>query len=115
MAVLGWPAGSATPHPRTRKQGPPDERHAPGQAAVMIIGVSLKMYFGYQQTLDWARRVRGLVTGRGSSPVELFVLPAFRGSMVITLSDLLALLGLGGLLAGVMLLLVPTTRPVPAP
>ncbi len=45
----------------------------------LVIGVSLKMYFGQRQTLDWCRQVAAiarqhpLVAGGG---VELFVLPA---------------------------------------
>lgn len=45
-----------------------------------VIGVSLKSYFGYQQTLDWCKEVaalpvvrEALVTGQ----MELFVLPSF--------------------------------------
>ena len=41
----------------------------------------------------------------------LLVLPAFRGQMALTFSDILALLGLGGLIGGIMLLLVPNPRP----
>jgi triosephosphate isomerase len=45
-----------------------------------VIGVSLKMYLGYEETLAWCERVRRIalsdrsVTGGG---VELFVIPSF--------------------------------------
>jgi triosephosphate isomerase len=43
----------------------------------MIIGVSLKMYFGHAQTLDWCRRVAELATDRPASTTRLFLLPSF--------------------------------------
>ncbi|SCL28946.1 triosephosphate isomerase [Micromonospora pallida] len=58
------PVGDATAH------------LAPG----VCVGVSLKMYFGYQQTLDWCRRVADLARHHQavrSGAVELFVLPSF--------------------------------------
>lgn len=43
------------------------------------LGVSLKMYFGYQQTVAWCREVAGLAQHPAvkSGDVGLFVLPAF--------------------------------------
>jgi triosephosphate isomerase len=43
----------------------------------MIIGVSLKMYFGHAQTLDWCRRVATLATERPASGTRVFLLPSF--------------------------------------
>ncbi|MER8001485.1 triose-phosphate isomerase family protein [Streptomyces sp. NPDC095613] len=51
-------------------------------SAPTLLGVSLKMYFGHHETLNWARRVGDLaarhpaVTG---GLTEVFVLPAFPG------------------------------------
>jgi triosephosphate isomerase len=47
---------------------------------VIAIGVSLKMYFGYEETLEWCRAVREIAlrhpaVARGL--VELFVIPAY--------------------------------------
>jgi triosephosphate isomerase (TIM) len=39
------------------------------------IGVSLKAYFGYQQTLAWCQRVAPIARARAD--VDMFVLPAF--------------------------------------
>ena len=44
-----------------------------------IIGVSLKMYFGYERTLDWCRdvaRIASAHTAVRSGDIELFALPA---------------------------------------
>ena len=44
------------------------------------LGVSLKMYFGYQQTLAWCRDVAGLAQRHPaiqSGEIGLFVLPAY--------------------------------------
>ncbi|MDQ0867155.1 triose-phosphate isomerase family protein [Arthrobacter globiformis] len=44
-----------------------------------IIGVSLKMYFGYERTLDWCRDVAGIASAHPavrSGDIELFALPA---------------------------------------
>jgi triosephosphate isomerase len=43
----------------------------------MMIGVSLKAYFGYAQTLEWCRTVAALALTRRSSTTGMFVLPAF--------------------------------------
>jgi triosephosphate isomerase len=43
----------------------------------VILGVSLKTYFGYQQTLDWAVAVRRLLAKSSPRNIELFVLPSF--------------------------------------
>ena len=40
----------------------------------------------------------------------LFVVPAFRGTVALSVSDALALLGLGGLIVGAMMLLMPSRR-----
>lgn len=48
--------------------------------ARVVLGVSLKMYFGYRETLDWCTEVARLARGhRGirDGTVELFVLPSF--------------------------------------
>ncbi|GAP58956.1 triosephosphate isomerase [Arthrobacter sp. Hiyo1] len=45
-----------------------------------IIGVSLKMYFGYERTLEYCREVASIADAHPavrSGEVELFVLPAF--------------------------------------
>jgi triosephosphate isomerase (TIM) len=42
----------------------------------VLIGVSLKAYFGYQQTLAWCRQVAIIARGR-EDVVDLFVVPAF--------------------------------------
>src|SRR5687767_8410544 len=44
-----------------------------------IIGVSLKMYFGYDRTLDWCRDVAEIAAAHPavrSGDIELFALPA---------------------------------------
>ena len=46
--------------------------------APVLIGVSLKMYFGYAQTLDWSRAVAHVVRSHpatSSGAAEVFVLP----------------------------------------
>lgn len=46
----------------------------------ILIGTSLKMYFGYQQTLDWCQSVADLARRHPAiqqGHAELFVLPAF--------------------------------------
>ena len=43
----------------------------------MIIGVSLKMYFGHAQTLEWCRGVAALTAERPASSTRLFLLPSF--------------------------------------
>ena len=48
-----------------------------------IIGVSLKMYFGYERTLDWCRDVAAIASAHPavqSGDIELFVLPALPGA-----------------------------------
>ncbi len=45
----------------------------------LVIGVSLKMYFGYRETLDWCARVREIAAGSPAvtdGSVRLFVMPA---------------------------------------
>ncbi|MFF8881357.1 triose-phosphate isomerase family protein [Streptomyces flaveolus] len=52
---------------------------APAPAPV-LLGVSLKMYFGHHQTLNWARRIAALADRHPavtSGAARLFVLPAF--------------------------------------
>ncbi|MER6090951.1 triose-phosphate isomerase [Streptomyces bluensis] len=49
-------------------------------APPVLLGVSLKMYFGHHQTLNWARKVADLARDHPavtSGAVRLFVLPAF--------------------------------------
>jgi len=43
----------------------------------ITIGVSLKAYFGYRDTLRWASAVAEIARSRSNSSIELFVLPAF--------------------------------------
>jgi triosephosphate isomerase len=49
------------------------------EVPTVIVGVSLKSYFGYQQTLDWCEKVSVLPAWqatRASGQLEFFVLPA---------------------------------------
>ena len=51
-----------------------------GFAGEAVIGVSLKSYFGYQQTLDWCEEVAALPelrTALATGRVEVFLLPSF--------------------------------------
>jgi triosephosphate isomerase len=51
-----------------------------GNQTGAIIGVSLKMYFGYERTLAWCRAVAGIASAHPAvrnGDIELFVLPAF--------------------------------------
>lgn len=46
----------------------------------VTLGVSLKMYFGYQQTLDWSRAIAALLREHPqvrSGAIEVFVIPSF--------------------------------------
>ena len=46
----------------------------------IVIGISLKMYFGYQETLDWCARVRAVAEASpavSKGAVRLFVMPSF--------------------------------------
>jgi triosephosphate isomerase (TIM) len=46
----------------------------------IVIGISLKMYFGYQETLDWCARVRAIAEASpavSEGGVRLFVMPSF--------------------------------------
>jgi triosephosphate isomerase len=46
----------------------------------IAIGISLKMYFGYQETLDWCARVRAIAETSpavSDGAVRLFVMPSF--------------------------------------
>lgn len=52
----------------------------PAAAAPLMIGVSLKMYFGYARTLEWAAAVAEIARTHPavqSGTVELFVVPTF--------------------------------------
>jgi len=45
-----------------------------------LVGVSLKMYFGFQETLDWCARIGTIASGHpavASGVVRVFVLPTF--------------------------------------
>ncbi len=45
-----------------------------------LVGVSLKMYFGFQETLAWCARIGAIATGHpevASGMVRVFVLPTF--------------------------------------
>jgi triosephosphate isomerase len=49
-------------------------------AAPVLLGVSLKMYFGHRQTVDWCRDVARMAAGNPAlraGRVELFILPSF--------------------------------------
>lgn len=64
--------------------------------APMLIGTSLKMYFGYQQTLDWCRQladIAGHHPAVSEGRVALFVLPSF--PVLAPVLDLLADTGIG--------------------
>lgn len=57
----------------------PAEPAAGGTSQTAIIGVSLKMYFGYERTIQWCREVADIVVNHRavqSRAIELFVLPA---------------------------------------
>jgi triosephosphate isomerase len=46
----------------------------------LVIGISLKMYFGYQETLDWCGRLRTIAAVTPSiseGTVRVFVMPSF--------------------------------------
>lgn len=46
----------------------------------VVVGVSLKMYFGHREALDWFARVADLVRGHdavASGAVDLFVIPTY--------------------------------------
>lgn len=63
-----------------------------GAAGPVVLGVSLKMYFGHQQTLNWSRSLAVLADRHPaltSGAARLFVLPAFP-----------ALVPVAGILAG---------------
>ncbi|WP_369176020.1 triose-phosphate isomerase [Streptomyces mutabilis] len=52
----------------------------PAPSSPVLLGVSLKMYFGHHQTLNWARRIAALADRHPavtSGAARLFVLPAF--------------------------------------
>lgn len=49
-------------------------------APIVTLGVSLKMYFGYQQTLQWSRSIAALLEREPSirnGEVQVFVIPSF--------------------------------------
>ena len=51
-----------------------------GSERARLVGVSLKMYFGYQETLDWCGRIGAIAAASPSvmnGQVRVFVLPAF--------------------------------------
>ncbi|CAI3803501.1 triose-phosphate isomerase family protein [Pseudarthrobacter sp. MM222] len=63
-----------------------------------IIGVSLKMYFGYDRTLDWCRDVAGFAAGHPavrSGEIELFALPSHP-----VLAEAARVLGAAGVASG---------------
>src|SRR5512132_4448561 len=43
----------------------------------ITVGVSLKAYLGYGDTLRWASTIAEIARSRSTSSIELFVLPAF--------------------------------------
>jgi triosephosphate isomerase len=57
----------------------PAEPAAGGTSQTAIIGVSLKMYFGYERTIEWCRDAANIAANHPavqSGAIELFVLPA---------------------------------------
>lgn len=49
-------------------------------APVVTLGVSLKMYFGYRQTLDWCQAIAGQLRAHGdvrSGAIEVFIIPSY--------------------------------------
>lgn len=65
-----------------------------------MLGVSLKMYFGYERTLAWSRAVAGAVAANAAArravaegEVELFVLPT--APAVLAAREILAPAGIG--------------------
>lgn len=63
-----------------------------------IIGVSLKMYFGYERTLEWCRDVAKIAAGHpavSSGEIELFALPSH-----LVLAEAARLLGAAGVATG---------------
>ncbi|MFE7036597.1 triose-phosphate isomerase [Streptomyces sp. NPDC057621] len=62
----------------------------------LLLGVSLKMYFGHHQTLNWARKIATLADEHPavtSGEARLFVLPAF--PTLIPAAGILAPYGIG--------------------
>ncbi len=54
--------------------------NASTRAPVVTLGVSLKMYFGYQRTLDWCAAVAAHIEQQAyvrSGAVEIFIIPSF--------------------------------------
>ena len=52
----------------------------PAVSAGAVVGVSLKMYFGYERTLEWCRAVADIAAAHPAvqdGSIELFALPAF--------------------------------------
>lgn len=73
---------------RLRGEGPAHERlrDRTGRRRLMpaptLLGVSLKMYFGHHETLNWARRIGDIASRHPAVTgglTEVFVLPAFPG------------------------------------
>lgn len=53
---------------------------SPGQAPLAVVGVSLKMYFGHAQTLEWIEQVGDLARRHPAvvdGAVRLFVIPGY--------------------------------------
>ncbi|MCU1407624.1 MAG: triose-phosphate isomerase, partial [Glaciihabitans sp.] len=53
---------------------------APGAIAPVSVGVSLKMYFGNRQSLDWCAKVADIARSHpavSAGAVELFVIPGY--------------------------------------
>jgi triosephosphate isomerase len=44
---------------------------------VVLVGVSLKMYFSHRQTIEWIEQVAKMVESAGSDGIEIFVLPGY--------------------------------------
>ncbi|MCA4133110.1 triose-phosphate isomerase family protein [Arthrobacter sp. M4] len=76
VAPGGGPIASISPG------GGPVTSVTPGGPArrTAVIGVSLKMYFGYERTLEWCRAVAEIASAHPAvqdGRIELFILPAF--------------------------------------
>ena len=60
-----------------RFDAPPSQGLETGSTMSITIGVSLKAYLGYRDTLLWASAVAEIARSRSNPSIELFVLPAF--------------------------------------
>src|SRR3954469_25687205 len=69
-----------TEHDRATGRFPVSDRPVNTPPAPTLLGVSLKMYFGHRQTVDWCRDVARMAAEHpalDSGKVALFILPSF--------------------------------------